>query len=57
MWTGSNWRSSRKLNEKYPNKGECALNPSEETFERLKPLIREAYEYAKEKFVKRKGKR
>lgn len=34
----------------------CALNPSEETFEKLKPLIREAYEYAKEKFAKRKGK-
>ncbi len=34
----------------------CALDPSEETFERLKPLIREAYDYAKEKFVKRKGK-
>lgn len=34
----------------------CALNPSEETFEKLKPLIREAYEYAKEKHAKRKGK-
>lgn len=34
----------------------CALNPSEETFEKLKPLIREAYEYAKEKYAKRKGK-
>ncbi len=32
----------------------CCLNPSEETFERLKPLIAEAYEYAKEKFLKRK---
>lgn len=34
----------------------CALNTSEETFEKLKPLIREAYEYAKEKYAKRKGK-
>ena len=34
----------------------CALNPSESTFENLKPLIKEAYEYAKEKFAKRKGK-
>ncbi len=34
----------------------CALNPSEETFEKLEPLIREAYEYAKEKYAKRKGK-
>lgn len=34
----------------------CALNPSEGTFEKLKPLIREAYEYAKEKYAKRKGK-
>ncbi len=32
----------------------CVLNPSEETFEDLKPYIREAYEYAKEKFAKRK---
>lgn len=32
------------------------LTPSEETFERLKPLIEEAYEYAKEKYEKRKGK-
>lgn len=34
----------------------CVLNPSEETFEKLKPLINEAYEYAKEKYEKRKGK-
>ena len=32
----------------------CALNPSNTTFERLKPLIQEAYEYAKEKYSKRK---
>lgn len=32
----------------------CSLNPSKETFEELKPLIQEAYEYAKEKFKKRK---
>lgn len=31
----------------------CVLNPSVETFERLEPLIVEAYEYAKEKFKKR----
>lgn len=31
----------------------CVLNPSAETFERLKSLIVEAYEYAKEKFKKR----
>ena len=30
------------------------LNPSKETFEILKPLIQEAYEYSKEKFIKRK---
>ncbi len=29
------------------------LNPSENTFEALKPYIQEAYEYAKEKFAKR----
>lgn len=34
----------------------CALNPSESTFEKLKLLINEAYEYAKEKYAKRKGK-
>ncbi len=32
----------------------CVLNPSEATFEQLKPLIREAYEYAVEKYAKRK---
>ena len=32
----------------------CVLNPSEQTFEKLKPFIKEAYEYAKEKFNKRK---
>ncbi len=31
----------------------CVLNPSTETFEKLKPLIQEAYEYAKEKFLQR----
>ncbi|WP_330669086.1 DUF6194 family protein [Murimonas intestini] len=28
----------------------CSLNSSEKTLEELKPLIQEAYEYAKEKF-------
>ncbi len=32
----------------------CVLNPSLQTFEELKPYILEAYEYAKEKFKKRK---
>lgn len=32
----------------------CVLNPSEKTFEELKPLIQEAYEYAKKKYNKRK---
>lgn len=32
----------------------CVLNPSLQTFERLKPLIQEAYEYSKEKFKKKK---
>ena len=32
----------------------CCLNPSDETFEKLKPLIAEAHAYAKEKFEKRK---
>ncbi len=32
----------------------CTLNPSKEHFEELKPLIQEAYEYAKEKYSKRK---
>lgn len=31
----------------------CVLNPSVATFERIKPLIQEAYEYAKEKYTKR----
>ena len=30
------------------------LNPSKKTFEQLKPLINESYEFAKEKFIKRK---
>lgn len=30
------------------------LNPSKQTFERLKPLIQEAYEFSVEKFQKRK---
>ncbi|WP_330548566.1 DUF6194 family protein [Bacilliculturomica massiliensis] len=32
----------------------CSLNPSEKTFEELKPLIQEAFEYAKEKYKKRR---
>lgn len=32
----------------------CVLNPTKQTFEKLKPLIKEAYEYAKEKFLKKK---
>ena len=32
----------------------CVLNPSEQTFEELKPYIQEAYGYAKEKFKKRR---
>ena len=32
----------------------CVLNPSESTFEKLKPLIQEAYEYAKEKYTIRR---
>lgn len=31
----------------------CVLNPSAETFASLKPLIRESYEYAQEKFSKK----
>ncbi|RRD38431.1 hypothetical protein EII29_10340 [Leptotrichia sp. OH3620_COT-345] len=31
----------------------CILNPSEKTFEKLKPLIYEAYEYVKEKYAKK----
>ena len=32
----------------------CCLNPSDKTFEQLKPLIAEAHAYAKEKFERRK---
>ena len=32
----------------------CVLNPSEQTFEEMKPYIQEAYEYAREKFKKRR---
>ena len=32
----------------------CVLNPSDTIFEQLKPLIQEAYEYAKEKYTRRK---
>jgi len=32
----------------------CVLNPSKETFEKLKPLIQESYDFAREKFKKRK---
>lgn len=32
----------------------CVLSPSEQTFEALRPLIQEGYEYAKEKFEKKK---
>ncbi|MEH2953564.1 DUF6194 family protein [Candidatus Merdisoma sp. JLR.KK011] len=32
----------------------CVLNPSEKTFEELKELIQESYEYAMEKFKNRK---
>lgn len=32
----------------------CVLNPSEQTFEELKPLIGEAYQLAREKSLKRK---
>lgn len=34
----------------------CVLNPSERTFEELKPLIQEAYKYAKEKYSKKRHK-
>jgi hypothetical protein len=30
------------------------LNPSTETFEKMKPPIQEAYKFSKEKFMKRK---
>ena len=33
----------------------CTLNPSKHAFEELKPLILESYEFAKEKFAKRKN--
>ena len=33
----------------------CILNPTKDTFEELKPLINESYEYAREKFRKRKN--
>ncbi|MDO4711250.1 MAG: DUF6194 family protein [Peptostreptococcaceae bacterium] len=32
----------------------CCLDPSEDTFEKMKPFITEAYEYAKEKYAKKK---
>jgi len=32
----------------------CVLNPSGQAFEELKLFIQEAYEYAREKFKKRK---
>lgn len=32
----------------------CFLNPSQKTFDELKPYISEAYEYAKEKYAKKK---
>lgn len=32
----------------------CVLNPLEQTFEKLKPLIEESYWFAQEKFNKRK---
>ncbi len=32
----------------------CVLNPGMQTFEQLKPLILEAYDYAKEKYCKKK---
>ncbi len=31
----------------------CSLNPGKETFNELKPLITEAYDYAKEKYQKK----
>ena len=31
----------------------CALNPSRQTFEALKPLIGESYEHARENYAKR----
>lgn len=32
----------------------CSINPSEKTFNVLKPLIRESYDFAKEKYEKKK---
>nr|WP_326185345.1 DUF6194 family protein [uncultured Oscillibacter sp.] len=32
----------------------CALNPSEETFGTLRPYMREAYEYAKDQYEKKR---
>ena len=32
----------------------CVLNPTAQTFEALKPLIDEAYAFAKEKYAKKK---
>ena len=32
----------------------CVLNPSNDTFEKLKPLVQEFYSFAQEKFKKRK---
>lgn len=32
----------------------CVLNPSSDTFDKLKPLIQESYSFAQEKFGKRK---
>ena len=32
----------------------CVLNPTEQTFDKLKPLIQESYLFAQEKFKKRK---
>ncbi len=32
----------------------CVCNPSETTFDRLKPYLQEAYEYAKEKYAKKR---
>ncbi len=31
----------------------CVLNPADSTFEQIKPLVREAYSYAQEKFEER----
>ena len=47
-------RDLTSTGEEVPSEPERIMNPSEETFEALRPYIREAYEYAKEKFAKRK---